>query len=69
MELNIGKETYKGRIIDESDDRNNYLSFIDLKKRDPDELLLLENAKGKKIDLKVSKILDLIESKTSKGFK
>ncbi len=62
MELNIGKETYKGRIIDESDDRNNYLSFIDLKKRDPDELLLLEHANGKKIDLKVSEILNLIES-------
>ena len=62
MELNIGKETYKGRIIDESDDRNNYLSFIDLKKRDPEELLLLENAKGKKIELKVRKVLDIIES-------
>ena len=62
MELNIGKETYKGRIIDEGDDRNNYLSFIDLKKRDPEELLLVENSKGKKIDLKVSEILNLVES-------
>tara|TARA_R100001126_G_scaffold98140_2_gene72109 strand:+ start:298 stop:2106 length:1809 start_codon:yes stop_codon:yes gene_type:complete len=62
MELNIGKETYKGRIVD-SYDRNNYLSFIDLKKMDPNKLLVLEKPDGEKGELKVSEILDFIESK------
>ena len=62
MELNIGKETYKGRIVD-SYDRNNYLSFIDLKKMDPNKLLVLEKSDGEKGELKVSEILDFIESK------
>ena len=35
MSINIGKETFKGRIID-ADDRNNRLGLNDLKERDPE---------------------------------
>ena len=45
MSLNIGKETFMGRIID-IDDRNNRLGLNDLKEKDPKEELLFENAKG-----------------------
>jgi DNA polymerase elongation subunit (family B) len=36
MSINIGKETFVGRIID-ADDRNNRLGLNDLKERDPEE--------------------------------
>ena len=39
MSINIGKETFVGRIVD-ADDRNNRLGLNDLKERDPEELLL-----------------------------
>ena len=34
MSINIGKETFVGRIVD-ADDRNNRLGLNDLKERDP----------------------------------
>jgi DNA polymerase elongation subunit (family B) len=46
MSINIGKETFMGRIID-ADDRNNRLGLNDLKERDPKEELLIENGKRK----------------------
>lgn len=61
MSLNIGKETYAGRIID-ADDRNNRLGLNDLKSKDSDETLLLENPKGKQAQVEVSKLIDIIES-------
>ena len=60
MSLNIGKETLVGRIID-ADDRNNRLGLNDLKTRDPEESLLIENAKRKQTMIKVGKLIKLIE--------
>ena len=60
MSLNIGKETLVGRIID-ADDRNNRLGLNDLKARDPEESLLIENAKRKQTMIKVGKLIKLIE--------
>ena len=44
MSINIGRETFVGRIID-ADDRNNRLGLNDLKERDPKDKLLVENIK------------------------
>ena len=60
MTINIGKETLKGRIID-SDDRNNRLGLNDLKERDPEEELLVENKHRKQAYVKVSKLIQMIE--------
>jgi len=60
MSLNIGKETLVGRIID-ADDRNNRLGLNDLKTRDPEESLLIENSKRKQTMIKVGKLIKLIE--------
>jgi DNA polymerase elongation subunit (family B) len=61
ISLNIGKETYTGRILD-ADDRNNRLGLNDLKQKNPDELILLENPKGKQAHVEIKKLIDIIES-------
>ena len=61
MTINIGKETMVGRIID-ADDRNNRLGLNDLKQRDPEEELLIENNKRKRTRIKVEELVDLIQS-------
>jgi len=60
MSLNIGRETFKGRIID-TDDRNNRLGLSDLKERDPDEELLVENTKGQQTKVNVGRLIAMIE--------
>jgi len=60
MSLNIGKETLMARIID-SDDRNNRLGLNDLKERDGDEELLIENPERKQTYIKVNKLIQFIE--------
>ena len=60
MSLNIGKETLMARIID-ADDRNNRLGLNDLKERDGDEELLIENPERKQTYIKVNKLIQLIE--------
>ena len=60
MSLNIGKETFKGRIID-ADDRNNRLGLNDLKERDINEELIIENAKGKQIRINVGRLISMVE--------
>ena len=60
MSLNIGRETFKGRIID-VDDRNNRLGLNDLKERDPDEELLIENDKKQQTRVNVGKLIAMIE--------
>lgn len=59
MTLNLGKETYMGRIID-PDDRNNRLGLNDLKSKDPEEKLLIENSEGKQTYVSCSKLIDTI---------
>jgi len=59
MSLNIGKETFVARIID-NDDRNNRLGLNDLKTKNPNEELLIENASRKQTYIKVSKLIQLI---------
>ena len=61
ISLNIGKETYTGRIID-ANDRNNRLGLSDLKSKNPNEILLIENHKGKQAEIQVKKLIDIIES-------
>ena len=61
MSINIGKETFVGRIID-ADDRNNRLGLNDLKEKDPEELLLVENGKRRQTNVKVSDLINIIES-------
>ena len=60
MTINIGKETMVGRIID-ADDRNNRLGLNDLKKKDPKEELVIENAKRKRTKIKVGELINLIQ--------
>ena len=59
MTVNIGKETMVGRIID-SDDRNNRLGLNDLQRKDPEEELIIENAKRKRTKIKVGGLINLI---------
>ena len=60
MSLNIGKETFKGRIID-ADDRNNRLGLNDLKERNESEELLVENAKGQQTKVNVGRLIAMVE--------
>ena len=60
MTINIGKETMVGRIID-ADDRNNRLGLNNLKQKDPEEMLLIENINRKQTRLKVSELISFIE--------
>ena len=60
MSINIGKETLKGRIID-ADDRNNRLGLNDLKERDPEEELLVENKNRRQAYVPVRKLIQMIE--------
>jgi len=59
MTINIGKETMVGRIID-ADDRNNRLGLNDLQRKDPEEELIIENAKRKRTKIKVGGLINLI---------
>ena len=61
MSLNIGRETFVGRIID-ADDRNNRLGLNDLKRKDSSENLLLENPKGQQTRVPIPQLIDIIES-------
>mgnify|MGYP003666523268 FL=1 len=60
MSLNIGKETLMARIKT-TDDRNSRLGLNDLKERDGDDELLIENPKRKQTYIKVSKLIKTIE--------
>ena len=60
MTINIGKETMVGRIID-ADDRNNRLGLNDLKRMDPEEELLVENAKRSRTKVNVGRLISMIE--------
>ena len=60
MSINIGKETFVGRIID-ADDRNNRLGLNDLKERDPEEELLVENSKRKQTYVNAGRLVSMIE--------
>ena len=60
MSLNIGRESFKGRIID-ADDRNNRFGLNDLKERDPEEELLIENDKKQQTRVNVGKLIAMIE--------
>jgi DNA polymerase elongation subunit (family B) len=61
MSINIGKETFVGRIVD-ANDRNNRLGLNDLKEKDPEELLLVENGKRRQTNVKVIDLINIIES-------
>ena len=60
MSINIGRETLVGHIID-ADDRNNRLALNDLKERDPEDELLVENSSGKRTYVNVKKLVLMIE--------
>ena len=61
MSLNIGRETFVGRIID-ADDRNNRLGLNDLKEKESSDNLLVENPKGQQTRVPISQLIDIIES-------
>jgi DNA polymerase elongation subunit (family B) len=60
MTLNIGKETLVGRIVD-NDDRNNRLGLNDLKLKDPNGEIIVENSKRKRTQITIKKLISLIE--------
>jgi DNA polymerase elongation subunit (family B) len=60
MTINIGKETMVARIID-VDDRNNRLGLNDLKSRDPEEEILIENIKRKRTKVSIKSLIGFIE--------
>ena len=61
MTINIGKETMVGRIIDE-DDRNNRLGLNDLKSKDSEELIIIENTKRKRTQISVGDLISFVEN-------
>ena len=61
MSLNIGRETFVGRIID-ADDRNNRLGLNDLKERNSKDLLLVENGKRRQTNVEAGELVKIIES-------
>ena len=61
MTVNIGKETMVARIID-ADDRNNRLGLNDLKTKDPEEEILIENIKRKRTKVTIKDLIGFIES-------
>ena len=62
MSLNIGKETYVGRVLDLFDDRNNRLGLNDLKVMDPNKELCVENPHRKQTYIPCKKIIETIEN-------
>ena len=60
MTINIGKETYVGRIID-ADDRNNRLGYNDLKCMDYAEEMVIENKKRQQTRVNIGRIVAMIE--------
>ena len=62
MSLNIGKETYVGRVLDLMNDRNNRLGLNDLQAMDPKKELCVENPQGKQTYIACSKIIDTIKN-------
>jgi DNA polymerase elongation subunit (family B) len=62
MSLNIGKETYVGRVMDLFDDRNNRLGLNDLKAMDPNKKLCVENPQRKQTYIPCSEVIETIEN-------
>ena len=64
MSLNVGKETYVGRVLDLYDDRNNRLGLNDLEKmvnQDPEVEMPVENLQRKQNYMKVKDVVDTIK--------
>jgi len=61
MTINIGKETLVARIID-ADDRNNRLGLNDLKSKNPEEEIIIENIKRKRTKIKIKDLISFIEN-------
>jgi DNA polymerase elongation subunit (family B) len=64
MSLNIGKETYVGRVLDLYDDRNNRLGLNDLEKlvdKDPEVEMPVENLQRKRNNMKLKDVIDTIK--------
>ena len=64
MSLNVGKETYVGRVLDLYDDRNNRLGLNDLEKmvnQDPEVEMPVENLQRKQNYMKVKDVIDTIK--------
>ena len=59
MSLNVGKETYVGRIVD-ADDRNNRLGLNDLQSLDPKQEIIIENPSRNQTQVEVGKLINLI---------
>jgi len=65
MSLNIGKETYVGRVMDLFDDRNNRLGLNDLEAmvdKDPEKTLPVENLQRNQQYIPVKDIINKIKS-------
>jgi DNA polymerase elongation subunit (family B) len=65
MSLNIGKETYVGRVLDLMDDRNNHLGLNDLEKileEDPEKTLPVENPQRNQKYIPVKDIVKKIKT-------
>ena len=64
MSLNIGKETYVGRVLDLYDDRNNRLGLNDLEKlvdKDPEAEMPVENLQRKRNNMKLKDVINTIK--------
>ena len=65
MSLNIGKETYVGRVLDLMDDRNNHLGLNDLEKilaEDPERKLPVESPQRNQKYIPVKDIVEKIKT-------
>ena len=65
MSLNIGKETYVGRVLDLMDDRNNHLGLNDLEKilaEDPEKTLPVESPQRNQKYIPVKDIVNKIKT-------
>ena len=61
MTINIGKETMIARIIN-ADDRNNRLGLNDLKNKNPEEEITIENSKRKRTKIQIKDFISFIEN-------
>ena len=65
MSINIGKETYVGRVLDLFNDRNNHLGLNDLEKileEDPEKKLPVESPQGNQKYLLVKDVVEKIKT-------
>jgi DNA polymerase elongation subunit (family B) len=61
--LNLGIDTYVGHIKNRTQKEDCWWGLQDLKEKNPNELVTIQNKEGKIVDVEVSKLIEIIEKK------